>query len=333
MQETMSTAEPGVLQRTIVLSGPSRSGKTLINRLFDSHPEVINIYDEAYFWEHVYSYQERGLEPVLLDIFRRFDPAELIEGFKDRDILPWVDGKYSQLAIAHKQELELDFDASVFLRGLEQLPTCASISDVWACLVSVYAQASGREYSSEKAAFIQAADHGKSILGARSTLGQCKCLFIMRNPFYAIDSQKKSREIGNWRVLHPFNLGETIQDYRFFWLNRTRILDEQTLLIRYEELVTDPERVMRSVAAHVGVTFTEGLLNPTLQGDSWSGLSAFTTTAGIDPSIVERDIQVLTERELGFIDEHLGELVEHFGYSRPPIPKTRLKQASGSSSH
>ena len=311
----VSTGLNGAIPRTIVLSGPSRSGKTLINRLFDSHPEVINIYDEAYFWEHVYNYKEKGLESVLLDMFRRFNPDELVEGFKDRDILPWVDGKYYQGAIAQKQEQDLDFDSEVFLKGLEQLPTCTSISEVWACLVIVYAQASGREFSDEKAAFIQAADHGKSILGARSTLGPCKCIYIMRNPFYAIDSQKRSRQIGNWRVLHPFNMGETIRDYWFFWNNRRTILDEDTLLVRYEDLVTDPEPVMRSVADHVGVTFTDTLLDPTLQGGSWSGLSAFTKTAGIDPSIARRDIQVLTERELGFIAEHLGEMLEHFGYS------------------
>ena len=318
VQETSSTGQNGAPQRTIVLSGPSRSGKTLINRLFDSHPEVINIYDEAYFWEHVYNYRERGLESVLLDMFRRFNPDELVEGFKDRDILPWVDGKYYQGAIAHKQEQDLDFDSGGFLKGLEQLPACRSISEIWSCLVRVYSQASGREYLAEKAAFIQAADHGKSILGARSTLGPSKSIYIMRNPFYAIDSQKRSRQIGNWRVLHPFNMGETIQDYWFFWDNRDTILDEHTMLVRYEDLVTDSERVMRSVADHVGVTFNETLLNPTLQGGSWSGLSAFTKTAGIDPSIVERDIQVLTEREVGFIAEHLGELLEQFDYRLQP---------------
>lgn len=305
----------GAIPRTIVLSGPSRSGKTLINRLFDSHPEVINIYDEAYFWEHVYNYRERGLESVLLDMFRRFNPEELLEGFKDRDILPWVDGKYYQGAIAHKQKQDLDFDPEMFLKGLEQLPACRSISEVWGCLVNVYSQASSRELSTEKAVFIQAADHGKSILGARSALGSSKSIYLMRNPFYAIDSQKRSRQIGNWRVLHPFNMGETIQNYRFFWDNRSAILDDDTLLVRYEDLVTDPDPVMRSVADHVGVTFTDTLLNPTLQGGSWSGLSAFTKTAGIDPSIVQRDIQVLTERELGFIAEHLSEMLGHFDYS------------------
>lgn len=46
------------------------------------------------------------------------------------------------------------------------------------------------------------------------------------------------------------------------------------LAIRYEDLVADPRPVMQRVARHLGIAFTEGLVQPTRGGRSWSGNSS-----------------------------------------------------------
>ncbi len=46
--------------KTIIATGPKRSGGTLITRLFDSQPGIMNFIDEAFFWEQVYNYQEKA---------------------------------------------------------------------------------------------------------------------------------------------------------------------------------------------------------------------------------------------------------------------------------
>ena len=37
------------IEKTIVVTGPKRSGTTLLNRLFDNHPDLIDVIDESFF--------------------------------------------------------------------------------------------------------------------------------------------------------------------------------------------------------------------------------------------------------------------------------------------
>lgn len=303
------------LQKNIIISGPKRSGTTLINRLFDSHPGVIDLVDEAFFWEHVYDYKKNNLEALFIDIFQRFDSHSLVEGMSDRAILPWLDGIYRQTdGVPYKQVVDTGFKTDVFIKELQGLKDCESISRIWECLVNAYAEASSRDYSDCDTALIKSADYGKSILSAVDSLNNCRCVYIMRNPYYAIDSLKKARELRGAKILHPFNMAEAIRDYCFFWDNREAILSEKTKLIRFEDLLVKPAEIMENVAGHLGIAYTDNLIMPTLANGDWVGLSSFTRTKGIDPSILKRGIKVLSRTEIDFIKTHLKSQLEYFDY-------------------
>lgn len=306
--------------RTIIMSGPKRSGTTLINRLFDSQPGIIDMNDEAFFWEHAYKYNALGADSVFVDIFRTFTPEALRDGFIDRDLLPWVEGEYQQNAVAHEFKKAFDFDADAFLRRLADLKGCETVLAVWHILVDAYADAMGCDYTGCDAVFIKGADYGRSILGGQALLDDCKGITIIRNPYFAIDSLKKSRTMRGAKVLNPFNLGEVVQDYLFWWNNREAIFGADTFRLQYETLVDDPEPVMRGVADHIGIEFTDNLLTPTILGDPWGGLSSFAKTKGIDRSALERSLKVLDAEEIAFIGRSLGEVMDHFGYT----PETQV---------
>ena len=302
------------IDNTIVVSGPKRSGTTLLNRLFDSHPGVVDLVDEAFFWEHVYNHKQQGTESLFVNIFRTYGPGDLAAGMMDRDILPWIDGRYRQPGVPHQQDLDLKFKHDLFLQELGRARECASVQELWDCVVSAYARASAPDYSGCHTAFIKCADYGRSILAAQSTLEKCASVLIIRNPFSAIDSLKKSRELRNAKMLHPFNMAEVIGDYLFLWHKRSSLLAGKAMLVRFEDLVADPEPMMKAMAGHVGVEYTANLLSPTLRGQSWVGLSSFTKTAQIDRSIPHRDIQVLDEEDIDFIGQNLKELLDEYDY-------------------
>lgn len=299
---------------TCIVSGPKRSGTTLLNRLFDSQPGVIDLNDEAFFWEHAYKYDVAGRRDLFLDIFRDFTPEELVAGCIDRDIMPWIGGRYKQTASAMEFEMDLDFDTARFTAGLSGLRSCANIAEVWEILVAAYADASGRDYAGCHHCLIKGADYGMSILGGRGSLAGSRNVVILRNPFYALDSLKKSRQMRQEKVLNPFNFGEAVRDYAFLWDNWAGIVQEDTHLVLYEDLVRDPRPVMEGLAAHLGVPFTENLLVPTLQGGEWPGLSSFSATKGIDAAILERPLKVLSAHEVEYVQRGLKDLLGHFGY-------------------
>ncbi|MGD8386348.1 MAG: sulfotransferase [Desulfobacteraceae bacterium] len=299
---------------TCIVSGPKRSGTTLLNRLFDTQPGMIDMNDEAFFWEHAYRYAAVGREDLFLDLFRAYSPADITDGMIERDLLPWIEGRYQQAASFLEFEVDLGFNTESFRAGLKPLRNCATVQEVWHVLVDAYASASDHDYSNADHVLIKSADYGMSILGGRRFLDKARFVFVLRNPFYALDSLKKSRQLRGSKLLNPFNFGEALRDYVFFWDAREDILGEDTIFLLYEDLLASPRTVMKRVASHLGVPFTENLLQPTLEGKSWHGLSSFQATHGVDSSVLERPLQVLEQDEIELVRKHLSGLLERYGY-------------------
>ncbi len=302
--------------KTIVMSGPKRSGTTLVNRLFDGHPEIVDMNDEAYFWEHVWDYTDQGCREMFIDIFRNFPTARLYEGFIDRDILPYVEGVYRQSMVGASMEQDLGLDCEAFVRALDGLADKTTVAAIWDHLVAAYAGAMPHDYTGRKGVFIKAADYGKSALAAEREVASFAGLTIIRNPYYAIDSLMQYRATRGVKLLHPFNFGETVRDYLFWWSHLDEMRSRGVLLIRYEDLIGDPEPVMRAVAEHIGISYVPELVEPSLLGEPWSGLSSFSKTRGIDKSALNRPLKVLGAEDLAFIERHLGGVLEAFGYGK-----------------
>ncbi len=299
---------------TFIISGFKRAGTTLLNRLFDSEPGIIDYNDEAYFWEHVYRYDEAGRIDLFVDLFRSFSADELIQGFIDRDILPWIEGRYVRQAVVNEYELDLGLDQERFRAGLAGLAGCETVQDIWTVLTRAYADAMDTDYSGCTRTMIKSADFGLGILSSRKYLDRVRHLFLVRNPFYTLDSLKKSRMRRQQKILHPFNFAEAVRDLTFFWQNRERILGPDTYCIQYERLVSKPREVMEEVAAHLGIPFTENLLRPTMLGKDWEGYSSFSLASGIDASMLDRPLKMLEPHEVRFVGRHLAEMLEHYGY-------------------
>lgn len=177
------------IEKTIVVTGPKRSGTTLLNRLFDNHPQLIDVIDESFFWEHVYNHQIRGLESLFIDIFRKTAPKDLVEGLIDRELFASLDGVFSQISNP-PFSINIGFSKDIFAEYLNRLKYCSSISDIWYCLMEAYAEASNVDFSNRRIAFIREGDWGKSMLSTRKSLSNCYCVFIIRNPYSALDSLK-----------------------------------------------------------------------------------------------------------------------------------------------
>jgi len=313
------------LSKTIITTGPKRSGGSLITRLFDSQPGIINFIDEAFFWEHVYNYQEKGQESLFIDTFKYHDISELMESFADRQILPWINGILRKIT-PEKYDLDLNFRKDVFLDELVNLNKCSSISEIWDCLVKAYANAMPTDYSGCDIAYMFIGDRGKSILSTKASLGNSRCIFVMRNPYKALESLKTERMLGRnslinkrKKALHPINFAQVINDYYFFWNNRSKILDKRTILIRFEDLVTDSRKTMKAVADHVGIEFTDNLLKPTLLGDPFKHGSSFGFLDGIDKSVLHRKAKVLSKIEVEIIRDHLKPILEYFDYTASEV--------------
>lgn len=178
--------------------------------------------------------------------------------------------------------------------------------------------ARGYDPKSVKFVFTKSPDYGKSAVVALKYLSRPKVIIIVRDPHYAIDSLKKSREMRGEKLLHLFNFFDEIINYKL--LHRVikdasvKANSEKVKLIRYEDLVSDPERYMKELSDFIGIGYDKKMLEPTLNGEKWHGESSFRIFDGISTSEIKRGIKTLTEWEMNYIDIQIKDFLNEFGY-------------------
>lgn len=97
-------------------------------------------------------------------------------------------------------------------------------------------------------------------------------------------------------------------------VERYHLGDPRAISFRFEDLLADPEPVMRSLAADLGIAFDETLLDPTRLGEPAKANSSFTRSTGIDPSAADSWKTRLDDRPRREIEERLGPLMRRLGY-------------------
>ena len=304
--------------KTILVTGPKRAGKTLLLRLFDGEPDIMHYINEAFFWEHVFNCQQQKLEEMFIDMYRHFSPRSLYDAFVDREILPCLKGVYSQYNPPGSKEkfkiLETGFNLEVFIGRLTELKECETVSDIWNVLSHAYGDASPMDCSRRRTAFMMSGDSGKSIIATHKSLADCRSIFIVRDPYVAMDSLKTSRILRGVKILHPINFSRVLSYYRFIMQNKERILHPQCFRIKFEDLIAKPVETMQRVAKHCDISYSENLVTPTLLGKPWGTNSMFKDEKGIDVGAATRGLKALNPEEIKFISRQLADFIDYFGY-------------------
>jgi len=86
------------------------------------------------------------------------------------------------------------------------------------------------------------------------------------------------------------------------------------LLVRYEDLVLDPEGSMRALCGRLGIEFEPALTRPTIGGDPWRGNSPYGPQDNVSAAPTTRWKEILTSEEVKYIEENFGDLARVLGY-------------------
>jgi hypothetical protein len=93
---------------------------------------------------------------------------------------------------------------------------------------------------------------------------------------------------------------------------------ENYLMMKYEELVRDPEKSLREVCSLLGLEFSEDLLNPDKYTDAsgmrWQSNSSFESVVGIDRSPIDRWKEILPKEEVELIEYWCHREMDLLGY-------------------
>lgn len=247
----------------LLICGHPKSGTSLLMTMLDSHPQLIVYPEESHFFRRFMparrSHPEKRIGKAarehLLHIFEwnQESPPEHQAGFPDRD--------YSSIDIARVQAL---FDDTL------QRHDGGSEAALPAAVLS-YGIATGQvsdqtKYWVEKTPYNE--QYAPEIF---SYWPNAKCLHIVRDPRDNYASYKRKHE--DW---HP-------EHFAYSWWrscrnglrNLKRFGSNQYLLLRYEDLVQDTEKVIAEIVRFLGIEDDPILRRPTRAGGLWMGNSMF----------------------------------------------------------
>lgn len=304
-KKVSSTAVP------LIISGAPRSGTSLLYNLFDGHSEVTWLLNEGFLFEYLYELGDAGAEIFLAAA--RLPTDEFINGLRDKDVMPPLHEPYEQSenrGSVSQVTVTNPWSEAAFRRALSELEF-GDVAGLWNHLAAAYSVALGEPL--KRMVCLKAPDYGKSVHAALRWMPETRGVVIVRDPVRALDSLKRSRELRGQRLLTWPALAQAIADMQSMH-RRVVALGDKIYWLRYEDLVAGVESTMRDLAGWIGIRFEPTLLEPTMAGQFWPGISSFEPTKGIEDFSNKRPIRALSAAEVRLANHYLADFKDYFGY-------------------
>lgn len=231
------------MDKQILITGTPRSGTTLLAQMVLANPQVRGSYDSVNFMRMCYDeYGKDGnvdLLPLLVDTAERIEKRWNLELDIDK-LESELDGSSSYAKI---------YDAimkDLFLRDTDKEVWCEKTTNVWF----------------ESLEFVNMFPRGR-------------VLHIIRNPEDVLASWKKfTHAPGNDYLDIVFNCYSSDRHAK-----RCDIFIDRYMMVRYENLVRDPESTARKISNFLGIDYNHKMIDTSKykdkSGEPWTGNSMF----------------------------------------------------------
>ena len=285
----------------IFLTGHRRSGTTLLQRLFDNHPDV-DVYptDLTLFYNYFPYYTSN------------YDNKKLLI----EKILPVIDRTINKFFLSqnliHKNKVKsLNIQLKKNLRNIN----LKSKKEVFQKILDHWENLKGRKL--KKIIVIKETSQSIYFDEYLKFFKNMKMVNIVRDPrdnYASIKSgQKKYYSKNNIDYLQNFSnaLFRSRQDLLSTFYNRNH---KKFTFITYEDLVTNTRKIMKQLCCFLGIKFYNTLLNPSLGKYKYYGNNFSHKINGISNKNVNNWEKRITTEEKNIIEFYLSDVMRIFNY-------------------
>lgn len=251
------------INNPVFICGHPKAGTSLLTALLDGHPAVVAYPEETLFFRRFLpkaqgkSRQEklRLAEKYLIHIFEwnQEAPPEHQQNYPDRD--------YADISFKEVRNVMVSF-----LEEDRPTPT-----DILNAAVLAYGKVTGI-LTEKSRLWVEKTPY--NALYAETIFSEwtnAKCIHIVRDP----------RD--NFVSYHRKQPSWTAKVFAYNWVrstragieNRDKYGEDRYLILRFEDLLQEPDKVTHQLAAFLDIEWQETLLHPTRVGDRWRGNSMF----------------------------------------------------------
>ncbi len=279
----------------VFVLGAGRSGTTLLARMLDAHPDVA-IADEIIYFDII---------SMAKEIVPRLDSLSDIDRFFS--LLPSMDH------VRYWSNVD-GVLARVRERLVAEAPT--SYSRFYLYFMEAWAERSGARRFGEKTPWN--VRHLEELL---TMFPRCRILHIVRDPRAVVASRRAMPRSSRDVVTNAVKWLLDVESARGF-LRENPWSREHVLEVRYEDLVQDPEGVLRSICDFIGEPFDTGML--AFQRSTSVMFRDQPYRTGVFRPVFSDSIEAwrheLDDAQVGLIEIIAAPLMRHYGYA-PASPR------------
>jgi len=328
-----------------IFIGPSvRSGGSLINRLFDGHPNVAAYPFELFLPMDKslhYTLEKRG-QRLNIQNYPAISTADTQENILEKILLNsdqekcligkhFKDGKL--FAKTSGLNLHGGFDHKKFLSDLsESIGENRSVNEVYNSLHEMFFKNWDNGVHSGTMEYVVYHSGNGLMADVELYLSEFEDSYFIQpirdvRGYLASEKKKVFRQIigrgrigskinwPDWMLKHYF--GRYFESMLVNWMitvTRSVILKKRLgdryIIYRHEDLIRNPKMIMEKITKKIGMKFNDSLVNPTVAGVDWRGNSMFGLQSGVNPKLADiRDVFNPLEQEL--IDKYCGGVLSY----------------------
>ncbi len=299
--------------RPLFICGHPKSGTSLITALLDSHPQLVVYPEESVFFRRYFPLAgretlERQLElaeQFLIHIFtwERENQPPSQEGYPDRD--------YTAISFNAVREV---MGAILEDKGVRHP------GDVLSAAVLAFGQVTG-QCSEETLYWVEKSPYNERFADQIfEWWPEARCIHLVRDPRDNYASYRKKHP--NWTP--EFFAWDWWQSLRKGLRNQKRFGAQRYWILRYEDIVLEPDVFVQKLCMFLGIKSHPGLWCPSRVGIPWGGNSMFGDRfEGISSSPLGRWKETLTINEARVIEAMLTTSMARFSYACATAPSTR----------
>lgn len=294
-------------QRACFIAGPEITGTTLMCSLLDGHSQLATFPEETNYMRTVLP--RLGELPLQqrLDYMTKVSNARFL--FSDS---PSIDYKLDKNAVLENYK---EFPHAEYLAAFEAAAKEPRNSKrhLLVLMIEELLKIMGRSTDSISRWVEKTPDNSYCMERIWDCFPQAKVIVMLRDPRgkFAGHLERKRKGGQNFSAFNPIRN----------WLQTAALIREvessprSVHVVRFEQLVANPEPIMRGVCDYLEIPFDPVVLNPTKAGELWRGNSAvmdkFQT---INPAPAERWKQILTHQEINWVELHCRRDMQRHGY-------------------
>jgi hypothetical protein len=303
------------MRKIVYIGGDSRSGGSLLARLFDGVPGI-----GSYPFESEYFEGRNGQ----LTGFSEFFEYKKIEFIEKKEIVAKIK-KYSEGKLHSKArhgETEPILNYTEFIRKLLSRLDNLHIYDNY-CIFNAIEDAFFEQMSKIKDLKCIVNHNSRTFIADLETyyhvFKDSYFIHTIRDPRSNYASMKNYRNLieskrhdGNVSInfMESF-ISRWLISLHYAWINKTKFKDRY-LVLQYETLIKHPHAVMKLLAEKIGLDFDKKMLAPTIGAMNWGGNSSF---GKMSPTISTESLKkyndILSTKEISFIETHLEKAINY----------------------